>query len=136
MQNIKQQNLSLINVRCSSLPKGNFCSMPKTSLPWINDYKITLSRALQRQKKEQLIGCVIKAAENAHRLEEDDSTDTSDEEDGSENDNDDGTLPETEREALRKIAIGDDVIDCSQDSGDELEDIMEGEQNSIQALQL
>ena len=76
--------------------------------------------------------CVVWAAENARRSEEDDSSDTShDEEDGSENDNDDGTLPQTEREALRKMVLGDVVIDPSQDSGDELEDVMESGQNSV-----
>lgn len=77
--------------------------------------------------------CVVWAAENARRSEEeDDSSDTSDEEDGSENDNDDGTLPQTEKEALRKMVLGDVVIDPSQDSGDELEDVMESGQNSVE----
>ena len=50
----------------------------------------------------------------------------------SENDNDDGTLPQTEREALRKMVLGDVVIDPSQDCGDELEDVMESGQNSVE----
>ncbi len=75
--------------------------------------------------------CVVWAAENARSFEdEDDSSASSDEEDDMENE--DGTLPQTEREALRKMVLADVVIDPTQDSGDELEDVMEGEQNSVE----
>ena len=65
--------------------------------------------------------CVAWAAKNARRTEEEeDSSETSDEEEVDQDlENDDGTLPETEKEALRKMVLVDVLADHSQETGDE-----------------
>ena len=75
--------------------------------------------------------CVAWAAKNARRAEEEeDSSENSDEEEGDQDlENDDGTLPETEKEALRKMVLVDVLADHSQETGDE--DALGSEQGSV-----
>lgn len=65
--------------------------------------------------------CVAWAAKNARRVEEEeDSSENSDEEEVDQDlENDDVTLPETEKEALRKMVLVDVLADHSQETGNE-----------------
>lgn len=74
--------------------------------------------------------CIVWAAANARRAEdEEDISENSDEEDVDlEMENDDGTLPETEREALRRMVLTDVSADPSQESGND--EVLEAEHDS------
>ena len=74
--------------------------------------------------------CVAWAAKNAPRAqEEEDTSENSDEEEIDEGmENDDGTLPEAEKDALRKMALVDLLTDPSQETGKE--EVVGGEDGS------
>ena len=74
--------------------------------------------------------CVAWAAKNARRAEEkEDSSENSDEEEVDQDmENDDGTLPEAEKEALRKMVFVDVLADHSEETGEE--DVLGSEQGS------
>lgn len=74
--------------------------------------------------------CVVWAAKNARRAEdEDDTSENSDEDEvDQEMENDDGILPETEKEALRKMVLVNVLADPSRETGDE--EVLEGEHDS------
>ena len=74
--------------------------------------------------------CVAWAAKNARRAqEEEDTSENSDEEEIDEGmENNDGTLPEAEKDALRKMALVDLLTDPSQETGKE--DVVGGEDGS------
>ena len=75
--------------------------------------------------------CVAQAAKNARRTEEEeDSSQNSDEEEVDRDiENDDGTLPEAEKEALRKMVLVDVLADHSQETGDF--EVLGSEQGSV-----
>ena len=76
--------------------------------------------------------CVVWAAKNARRAEdEDDTSENSDEDEvDQEMENDDGILPETEKEALRRMVLVDVLADPSRKTGDE--EVLEGEHDSAE----
>jgi len=78
--------------------------------------------------------CVAWAAKNARRAEEEeDTSENSDEEEvDQEMENDDGTLPDAEKEALRKMVVVDILRDPSQENEDE--EVLGGEHGSSEEL--
>ena len=74
--------------------------------------------------------CVAWAAKQARRAEEEEDTSENSDEDEVDHDmeNDDGTLPEAEKEALRKMVFVDVLGHHSQETGDE--EVLGSEQGS------